>query len=257
MNSDWDEKQARRLLKRLRSVPEPSMRKEVLTRWFDDRDPDWVLAFFVFVLEGAQRRKPLHLVGLEVIGDWLFQARRDASNYERLSELYRLAKENDHDAVGNLLLQVQAKLGPLQKQQIPWDMELARLSLGERKFLARKHNRDVLERLLLDPEPAVVRNLLRNPKLTQQDVLRLVTRRPVRDEVLTEVYVSKWGVRYAIRVGLVSNPYTPTELSLKLVDFLLYKDLQKIASDLNLHQLVRSRARQNLQTRRAKSTKKH
>jgi hypothetical protein len=124
------------------------------------------------------------------------------------------------------------------------------LTLGERKFLARGHDRTRLDRLLLDPEPSVVCNLLRNPHLTEQDVLRLASRRPTRTEIQKEIHQSRWGSRYRIRLALVCNPYTPTDLSLKLVGFLLRKDLRQVGQDGNLHELVRQEARRLLKKRR-------
>ena len=60
------------------------------------------------------------------------------------------------------------------------------LTLGERKSLARRPDRAMLDRLLHDPHPDVIRRLLRNPRLTEDDVVRLAARRPGRPEVLVE-----------------------------------------------------------------------
>ena len=54
------------------------------------------------------------------------------------------------------------------------------LTLGERKSLAKKPDRDLLERLLADPHPDFIRGVLRNPRLTEDDVVRFVARVPSR-----------------------------------------------------------------------------
>ncbi|MGD8863380.1 MAG: hypothetical protein PVI30_25425, partial [Myxococcales bacterium] len=51
-------------------------------------------------------------------------------------------------------------------------------SLGERKALARRNDRDLITRVLRDPHPDVIRILLGNPALTEEDVVRLCARRP-------------------------------------------------------------------------------
>jgi hypothetical protein len=143
--------------------------------------------------------------------------------------------------------------GPLPASQAPGDLDLSRLPLGERKSLARGRDRNRLERLLLDPEPAVVHNLLRNSRLVERNVLSLTARRPVRAEVLREIYQSRWGQRYTIRLALVCNPYTPSDITLKLVGFLLRKDLRQVAADGSLHPLVRAEAKRLAGNRRAPS----
>ena len=65
------------------------------------------------------------------------------------------------------------------------------LTLGERKSLARSWDRTVLERLLIDPHVDVVRLLLDNPHLTEDDVLRIATARQASAAVLGLVLRSR------------------------------------------------------------------
>ncbi len=113
------------------------------------------------------------------------------------------------------------------------------LTLGERKSLARRPSRKVLERVMADPHPSVIRNLLRNPKLTEADVMRIVSRRPNYDKVLIEVYKNpRWNKRYPIKHALVCNPYSPPSLSIKLLPQLMCQDLSEILQDRGLHPSV-------------------
>jgi hypothetical protein len=166
--------------------------------------------------------------------------------YELLSEVYRLARDQDRSEVMHLLMVTRPHRGPLDAKDVSIDPELGRLSLGERKFMARGHNRLRLDRLLFDSEPSVVRNLLRNPHLTEKDVVRLAARRPTRMEIQKEIYQSRFGEQYPVRLALVFNPYTPTELSVKLLAFLLKKDLVKVKQDTSLHPLIREETKRLL-----------
>jgi hypothetical protein len=60
--------------------------------------------------------------------------------------------------------------GPLEdKRRVP-DFGRGRpLTLGERKSLARTHDRSLIQRVVRDPHPDVVRILLDNPSLTEED----------------------------------------------------------------------------------------
>jgi len=225
------------------------MRRQLLLEQLQGMQPADALAFFTEVVAGAAARKAACLVALEAIHEAILQGQDQGPVYELLAEVYRLAREEENDGVARLLMITKPQRGPVEPESVHGDLELSQLTLGERKFLARGHDRVRLDRLLLDPEPSVVRNLLRNPHLTEQDVIRLAARRPTRTEIQKEIHASRWGSRYRIRVALVCNPYTPTDLSLKLVGFLLRKDLRAVRNDGNLHELVREEAKRLLKKR--------
>jgi hypothetical protein len=103
-------------------------------------------------------------------------------------------------------------------------------SLGERKSLARRNDRDLIARVLRDPHPDVIRILLGNPALTEEDVVRLCARRPASREVQREVFGSpRWIVRYTVKTALVLNPYTPIDVALQIAPHLKAQDLRRVA----------------------------
>jgi hypothetical protein len=110
------------------------------------------------------------------------------------------------------------------------------VTLGERKSLARRHDRGWIARVIRDPHPQVMRILLQNPRLIESDVLRLCARRPVASDVLREVFqCARWIVRYPIKVALALNPYTPLDVALQLVPLLHEQDIKRMleAADLS------------------------
>jgi hypothetical protein len=109
------------------------------------------------------------------------------------------------------------------------------LTLGERKSLARRRDRQLLARVLRDPHPDVIRVLLSNPALTEPDVVRLCARRPIVPEVIREVFRSpRWMVRYAVRLAIAKNPYTPLDVALSVVPHLAAQDAREIAASAEL-----------------------
>jgi hypothetical protein len=104
------------------------------------------------------------------------------------------------------------------------------LTLGERKSLARRPDRDTMMRLLADPHPDVIHRLLRNPRVLEDDVVRLAARRPGRSDVLVEIARStKWVHRPRVRMALVMNPATPTEIAARIAGLLLRHELELVA----------------------------
>jgi hypothetical protein len=121
--------------------------------------------------------------------------------------------------------------------------------LGERKSLARRPDRDTLQRLLADPHPDVIRRCLRNPRLTEDDVVKLAARRPGRGDVLTETARSRWVHRPRVRMTLVMNPATPLQVVAPLVGLLLRPELEMAAHSPTVDAHVRALCLEHLDRR--------
>ena len=122
------------------------------------------------------------------------------------------------------------------------------LTLGERKSLARKPSRKMFDKLMLDPAPSVIQNLLTNPMTTEDDVVRLAVRRPLRPEVIREIVRHpRWNVRRRVRLALVLNPYTPTDMGIPLVGLLIRSELRMAVEGPETNEEIRAAARSRLQ----------
>lgn len=118
------------------------------------------------------------------------------------------------------------------------------LSLGERKALARRRDRDLLARVLRDPAADVIRILLTNPALIEDDVVRLCSRRPLPPRVFREVFRSpRWVVRYRVQRAIVLNPFAPVDLGLQLAVHLTAPDARKAATQPELADELRAACR--------------
>ncbi len=124
------------------------------------------------------------------------------------------------------------------------DAKLFTLPLGVLKSRARlTRNPDELSRLAIASNPAVIREVLKNPRLTEALVVRIAARRPARPEPLQEIWKSpKWNNRPAIRKALVFNPYLPPETGVKIVPLLGGADMRELAADQKVHLSVRDLA---------------
>ena len=92
------------------------------------------------------------------------------------------------------------------------------VTVGERRSMARSQNRKVLEKLLRDPHPLVLRQLLGNPRLTEDDVVRLAARRPLHHAIVEVLAESpRWLRRPRVRLTLLLNPGTPEPVSMPLL----------------------------------------
>jgi hypothetical protein len=124
------------------------------------------------------------------------------------------------------------------------------LTLGERKSLARRPDRAMTERLFRDPHPDVIKQLLVNPKVTEEDVLSLAARRPCRPDVLIEIARSpRWSHRPRIRMALILNPDTPLETAGPLIGLLVRQELRLVATSTTVAASLRALCLEHLERR--------
>lgn len=167
--------------------------------------------------------------------------------YDRHAALYTAARALGDAQLGRLLLSSQP---PPPGAPKPADLLGGReLTLGERKSLARGRRREVLDRLLRDPDESVLTILLANPRITEDDVVRLAARRPTTAGAQRSILRSeRFIARYAVKRALVLNPYTPTDLAARLVVLLTRPDQHAVANDPSLSDPVREAAREAVES---------
>ncbi len=124
------------------------------------------------------------------------------------------------------------------------------ITLGERKSLARGRDRFMIDRLLRDPHPHVIAIVLGNPRVTEDDVIRLAAKRPTFPDVQGEIARSaRFGHRPRVRMALIQNPHTPPTISVPLVSLLLRPDLAAVLEATELPPVVRAAAVELLRRR--------
>lgn len=234
------------LARRLSALPEAAMRAHVLAETLL-RTPDQELPEMVAVLDeiqaaGREGGPPFDLAMMalaQVLAD-------ETLGYERTARIYAEARAAGHEGLTQLFFSGHRVREAPRQEGPPREY-----TLGHRKWQARSTDREVLGRLIQDPEEQVMPNLLRNPRLVEQDVVRIASKRPVDPRVLGHVFASpRWIARYPVKRTLVLNPYTPTDLSLRLLSLLNQKDLALVAGLSNLPEVVQRVARRTLAERR-------
>ncbi len=115
-------------------------------------------------------------------------------------------------------------------------------TLGRRKSLARTAMGDLLLKILDDPHPDVIKNVLMNPNLTEPLAVRVAARRPVPPAVLSVVAQSKFGNRAHVRRALVLNPDCPPKLACRLVATMTAADLEDVVNASGLGTEVKNAA---------------
>ena len=85
-----------------------------------------------------------------------------------------------------------------------------------------------IARYLHDPSPRVVRALLENRRLSEEDVL-IIVKRNLPSDILETIFKDKrWAESYPVRLALARNPRSPLSVSLSIARYLRIFDLEEI-----------------------------
>jgi hypothetical protein len=228
--------EALRIARKLTALPEPAMRQRVLIEFLEHAVPgEAVEVFHEIYINGVKGGPPFN-IALLTLAKTLSSGVLD---YEQQARLYAEAKEGGFNSLAQLFYTGREEPEPTRVDE---DQEL---TLGHRKWMARTGKREVLERLMRFPEPEVIRNLLVNPMVTERDVVTLAAKRPAKPAVQREIFAArKWIARYAVKRALILNPYTPTDVSLRMLSFLKRQDLHLIETSPSMPQALRDAASQ-------------
>jgi hypothetical protein len=225
-------REARRLALRVTALPDLTMRCVTLAEALT-RPPAPAAVELLAALLRASRETPGHPYTATLAALATMLSDPGMLPYAAREAIYAAALVAERPDLARLLLDAPA--GPNEPKPPGPERPIAPrgrpLTLGERKSLARTQRRDLIQKLLTDPDANVIRVLLGNPHVTEKDVLVIASRRPTRREVLKVVFESTWLARYAVKRALVLNPYTPGELAARLLPTLVLSDLRAVAHD--------------------------
>lgn len=172
---------------------------------------------------------------------------------DRVAALRRAAIEGALLPLGRLVRAGPLELPPpaaIDERKLAASSTGRALTLGERRALARKPSRAAFDKLLRDPHPLVIHNLLRNPRMTEDDVLRLAARRPAHPEVIVEILRHpEWSSRARVRMALIQNPGTAPAIAVPLVRLLIRPELHQVLAAADVAPVVRAAAQELLERR--------
>jgi len=89
----------------------------------------------------------------------------------------------------------------------------------------------------------VIRQLLENPRLTEDDVVRMAARRPARLEVLEAIAQNgRWLSRPRVRLSVLFNPGSPPAMTMPLLAVCTRNELAEVLHSSDASAVLRSAA---------------
>lgn len=231
-----------RLSRSSTAVSDPELRVGLLRETVRGLDAEGLADLMTVVLLTSRPLRPEHgdlmlALGVALADPLLDEVRRDAADIA--------AFRGQHDVARVL------RKHELRESEVPPkvpDFGRGRtLTLGERKSVARTQDRRLIVKALHDPHPDVIRILLLNPRVTEEDVVRIAAMRPTDPAILRVIFRTvKWVIRYRVRRTLIYNPHTPLDIALCLTPHLNEQDTKAVADAGSIRSEIREACRTNL-----------
>jgi hypothetical protein len=137
---------------------------------------------------------------------------------------------NGDEMLQRLLAQTQpAAAAEGERSQNTWD-RIRALSQMEKLLLAVKADRSERALLLQDNDPRVLLSLLRNPRLTVDEVARMAKSSFLTYQIAEVIMkAGQWMSSLDVRLALIHNPKTPPAFALRILPTLPDADVRAIA----------------------------
>lgn len=173
------------------------------------------------------------------------------ADVERLEKLRAASFEQRLPSLQRVIRRVTppSRAPELEEARVPDYGAGRELTLGERKSLARRAERGDFDRLLRDPHPMVLRQLLGNPRTTEDDVIRVAALRPARAGAIEEVARTHWLTRARVRMSILQNPGAPPSVAVPLVGLCTTSELIDVSRAGDVQAIVRLTAGELLELR--------
>lgn len=175
------------------------------------------------------------LVSVTLLGPWGAEAVVKATVVAALPGALALAVDgNGDELLARLLVKPPDDPAPSAEEssearQSGWDRMRA-LSQMEKILLAIKADRTERAFLLQDSDPRVLLSVLRNPRLTVEEVARIAKSSHVNLQIADVIAkTGQWMASLDVRLALVHNARTPPALALRILPTLPESEVRAIA----------------------------
>lgn len=125
--------------------------------------------------------------------------------------------------------------------------QILHMSVADKIKYASRGNKEARAILIKDPSKIVVAAVIKSPKITEEEILKIAQNKQANDEAIRIITLNKeWLKNYSIRLALINNPKTPPGIAMRLMPYLSKKDLKDLSGSRNVSSLITSSAKKAL-----------
>src|SRR5262249_22634801 len=113
--------------------------------------------------------------------------------------------------------------------------QILRMSPAQRLRAALRAGREARQILIRDTNRIVSSAVLRNPRLTEEEIVGYSAQKSLPDEIFRLIGSSRtWMSNYSVMHNMIRNPKTPVAIAMNNIGRLHTRDLQNICRDKNI-----------------------
>jgi regulator of extracellular matrix RemA (YlzA/DUF370 family) len=169
---------------------------------------------------------------------------------ERFEELVSESEAEISANVQRVIDSERLERGEVNPERVSLIRRIMFMNTKDRMKLAMKGDREARSILIRDSNKVVCSAVVKNPRVTEQEVENIASMRTVADEVLRLIALNRsWARSYPIIHNLARNPRTPVPTVLNILPRIRTKDLAHLTQNRNVSEAVRRQAYRLQQTR--------
>ena len=169
---------------------------------------------------------------------------------ERYEELISESPAEISANIQRVIESEQLERGEVSAERVSLIRRIMFMNTKDRMKLAMKGDREARSILVRDSNKVVCSAVVKNPRITEQEIENIAAMRTVADEVLRLIAINRtWARSYPIIHNLARNPRTPIPTVMNILNRIRTKDLQALTQNRNVSETVRRQAQRLQQTR--------
>ena len=159
---------------------------------------------------------------------------------ERFDELMAETTAEVSANVQRVIESERLETGSVSAERVSLIRRIMFMNTKDRMKLAMKGDREARSILVRDSNKVVCSAVVKNPRITEQEVENIAAMRTVADEVLRIISMNRsWARAYPIIHNLARNPRTPIPTVMNILPRIRTKDLQSLSQNKNVSEAVR------------------
>lgn len=164
-------------------------------------------------------------------------------------EIYEETPEQRQAIVNKILGELKGEGGD-ENEHVSLIRKILLMNMKDRIKYALKGDREVRNILIRDPNRVVSEAVIKNPKITDQEVEKIAAMRTITSDILRQIGINRqWLRSYGIIHNLARNPRTPMPIIIGIIPRLMPKDLKSLGQNRNVPDAVRQNAARLAATR--------
>jgi len=133
--------------------------------------------------------------------------------------------------------------------------KILEMGVSQKIKFAVTGNKEARSILVKDPNRLVCSNVMKNPRLTESEVVLYSASKNVSEEVFRMIDKNRdWLKNYQIKFNLVSNARVPLPIAMKYINHIRDKDMEILAKSRNVPRAISNMARQLMVKKKEKKS---